>query len=108
MYANILIAIFNLIPIYPLDGGRILKGMLHILYGRKQSYEYTNKISNACIVLLTVIASITILYLKNIAILFILLYLWYLVIVENKQYQKKKKIYESMKKITEKELTTVN
>ena len=30
MYVNILIAIFNLLPIYPLDGGRILKSILHI------------------------------------------------------------------------------
>ena len=35
IYSNILIAIFNLIPIYPLDGGRIVKGILHILYGRR-------------------------------------------------------------------------
>ena len=30
IYANFLIGIFNLIPIYPLDGGRILKEFLYI------------------------------------------------------------------------------
>ena len=30
IYTNFLIMIFNLLPIYPLDGGRILKGILHI------------------------------------------------------------------------------
>ena len=30
IYSNLLISIFNLIPLYPLDGGRIIKGILHI------------------------------------------------------------------------------
>ena len=33
IYANFLIGIFNLIPIYPLDGGRILKEFLYIFKG---------------------------------------------------------------------------
>ena len=97
LYANILIAIFNLIPIYPLDGGRIVKGILHIMYGRKEAYKYINIISNICISVLTAISSIVILYLKNIAILFILAYLWYLVISENKKYKNKKEIYDRLK-----------
>ena len=58
IYANILIAIFNLIPIYPLDGGRIAKGILHILFGRKDAYRYTYMISNITISILTAISSI--------------------------------------------------
>lgn len=99
LYANILIAIFNLIPIYPLDGGRIVKGILNILFGRKEAYRYSYMISNITISVLTAISSIVILYLKNIAILFILAYLWYLVIVENKRYKTKKEIYEKIKNI---------
>lgn len=30
IYANILIGLFNLIPIYPLDGGRIVKYIIHM------------------------------------------------------------------------------
>lgn len=97
VYSNILIAIFNLIPIYPLDGGRIAKGILHILYGRKEAYEYINKISNICICVLTAVSSIAILYWKNVAILIILAYLWYLVIIENKKYRNKKEIYNRIK-----------
>ena len=36
IYSNILILIFNLIPIYPLDGGRITKGILHILVRKRR------------------------------------------------------------------------
>ena len=35
IYANILLIIFNLLPFYPLDGGRILKEVLHIAFGKK-------------------------------------------------------------------------
>ena len=37
IYTNFLIMIFNLLPIYPLDGGRILKGILHISFGKRKS-----------------------------------------------------------------------
>lgn len=94
IYSNILIGIFNLIPIYPLDGGRIIKNILHIVVGLKKSYEYINKISKITICLLTAICSIVILYIRNIAILIILAYLWYLVITENKKYEKRKQLYE--------------
>lgn len=94
IYSNILIGIFNLIPIYPLDGGRAIKNILHITVGLQNSYEYTNQISKITICLLTGICSIAILYIKNVAILLILAYLWYLVIVENRKYNRKKEIYE--------------
>lgn len=94
IYANLLIAIFNLIPIYPLDGGRFLKELIHIINGRKKSIEYINFISNTCIILLTMFASIGIYYYKNIAIALIIGYLWMLIITENKKYNIKKRIYK--------------
>lgn len=92
IYSNILIGIFNLIPIYPLDGGRAIKNILHITVGLQNSYEYTNQISKITICLLTGVCSIAILYIRNVAILLILAYLWYLVIVENRKYNRKKEI----------------
>lgn len=98
IYANLLLIIFNLIPIYPLDGGRILKEALHIYLGREKAYEIANSISKVVIVLLTIITSIAILYIHNIAFVIILAYLWYLVITNEKKYMMKKRIYEAVKK----------
>ena len=84
-YANILIMLFNLLPIYPLDGGRILKELLHIFEGSIKSKAYIRKVSKAVMILITMIASIAVMYLKNIAIFFIVVYLWIVVIRENRK-----------------------
>ena len=94
VYSNLLIGLFNMIPIYPFDGGRILKNVLHIITGLENTYNYINLISNISVIILTMFSSISILYLKNISILFIIGYLWYLVITENRMYAQKLKIYK--------------
>ena len=93
VYANFLIGIFNLIPIYPLDGGRILKEVLYIFKGLKKAYIYTYKISKITIIVFTAISSIAILYLRNFAVVIILMYLWMLVFVERNRYKRKMMIY---------------
>ena len=94
IYANLLIAIFNLLPIYPLDGGRILRACFHIAKGRKKSIEFTNYLSNITMILFTMLASVAIYYYQNIAILFIICYLWSMVIIENRRYRLQKRIYK--------------
>lgn len=83
-YANILIILFNLLPIYPLDGGRILKELIHIFEGSIKSKIYIRKVSKAVIIALTMIGSVGIMYLKNIAIFFIIIYLWIVFVRENR------------------------
>lgn len=99
VFSNLLIGFFNLIPIYPLDGGRIVKSIIHIKAGLKNSYKYTYMLSNITIIFLTIISSIAILYLKNISILIILIYLWIMVIIENKRYNSKMNIYKLIENI---------
>lgn len=94
IYSNLLLAIFNLLPIYPLDGGRILKEIVHIFKGRKVAYQKSNYISFITVIILTIVASILILYIHNIAFLIILAYLWYLVIKGQKEYQVYEKTLE--------------
>lgn len=96
IYANILIGIFNLIPIYPLDGGRILKEIINIRSGIKKSYYYINKISNITMICLMFISSILLLYIHNIAIVIILAYLGYLVIKQNRIYKIKSKLINAI------------
>ena len=99
IYSNLLIGIFNLIPIYPLDGGRIIKNIIHINTDLIKAYKYTNLISNITLIIITAISSIAILYFKNIAILLIVLYLWILLIKENNIYNKKMHLYKLIDEI---------
>ena len=92
IYSNILIAVFNLLPIYPLDGARILKACIYIFKGRKKAGEITNYISNISVILLTMLSSIAIYYYENIAILFVITYLWVMVVIENRKYKLQKRI----------------
>lgn len=96
IYTNFLIIIFNLLPIYPLDGGRILKGILHINLGKIKSEQYINNISIITVIIITAISSILILYIKNISIFLIDIYLWYLVMREKFKYIKRKEIYKKV------------
>ena len=99
IYTNTLLMVFNLLPIFPLDGGRIVKGILYIIFGKRKSEEYTNDISIISTIIITAISSILILYIKNIALFLIILYLWYLVIKENIKLLKRKELYNKIEEI---------
>ena len=100
-YSNALLIVFNILPIYPLDGGRVLKSLIYIYKGKHLAEEYTYNISYIILILLTAISSVTVLWLKNISVFFIIIFLWGLQIKESIKYKNRKKLYELIKYETE-------
>lgn len=99
IYINAIIAIFNLIPMYPLDGSKILQNALKLFCSNKESYKYTNIVANATLIIFTIFCSVFILYAKNIAIVAILIYLWYINVKENERQKIRVQILEKIKTI---------
>ena len=104
IYANTLIMLFNLMPIYPLDGGRIVKGIMYIIFGKEKSILYTRNISLVVLAIVTTTASIGILYLKNIAIFIITIFLWMLYIKQEIIEKKRSKLLNLVKNNSKLEL----
>lgn len=82
IYANLIIFLVNILPIIPLDGGRILKNFLLYKYTFKTVNNVIIEISKYNLIILTLIGSIVVIYLKNIMVSIFIIYLWCLYIKE--------------------------
>ncbi len=94
IYINLLIFILNILPIYPLDGGRIIKNLIHLFYGKVISIKAINIISNIMAVLLAIITIILSIATTNILYIFVVIYIAVIVIKENKICKMKIKMYK--------------
>ena len=101
IYSNILLIIFNLIPMYPLDGGRIVKSLIYLFLGKKKAEKYTNNISFIFLIIVTFMGSVATFYFENLAIFLIIICLWLIYIKEDITYKKKIKIYDLIEKTIE-------
>ena len=98
IFSNITLIIFNILPMYPLDGGRILKSMIYIVKGKHIAEKYIYIISYTTLIIITIISSIAILYLKNIAIFLAVIFLWGLHMKEHIIYKNRKVLYETIQR----------
>ena len=98
IYTNLALCVFNLFPILPLDGGKIVKEVLKSFLGNKNASVVMNTVTKSVLIAITAIYSIAILKIKNVAILFLLMYLWYLYSLEEKRLATLKKVYEIIEK----------
>ncbi len=94
LYVNIIIFLFNMLPIYPLDGGRIFKYILCIFRGKKIGSIVSHYTSNLIAFIFEAIILILSIILKNISLMFVMLYLLFIEARENKKYKIKRNLYK--------------
>ena len=62
---NVLITIFNLLPVYPLDGGRILRIIFKFILGQKKGKSISTYFTNLILILFLFISIFIAAYYKN-------------------------------------------
>ena len=72
-------------PIYPLDGGQILRTLLRKRFTYKETINFIESISQYTLIILTAIASCYLLIGKNIGIFIAILYLWTIIFKEKRK-----------------------
>ena len=73
---NFFIFITNILPIYPLDGGRILKNLIILMIGMKNGIRIYNNLLRIFIILLLMLNIVLIIYLKSYRFIFVSLYIF--------------------------------
>ena len=99
---NLLLGLLNLMPILPLDGGRVLKEILKYFYDYKFANSFMLEFTKVNLVIISLVYSIAILKLKNVMILILIIYLWWLYSIEEKKMQTLKRVYGIIEKSIEK------
>lgn len=91
---NIVLIIFNLLPIIPLDGYRLLKDILLIIYEEEFTFTIIKKIDIFCLIMLFIIFLILKLY----GLILLLIFLLYKLIKYNIDNKKMYKLINLLKK----------
>ena len=100
IYVNAMLFIINMLPIYPLDGGRILKNILLYKNTYKQTIKMIETIAKYTLIILIIFASILILSFKNISIFVLIIYLWGIYIKERHKNKIIKRVYQTIENNT--------
>lgn len=94
---NYALCFFNLIPILPLDGGKIIREFLLKIYGISKANRISIQISKLFLFIISFLYSIVILKIQNLIVLIVFIYLWYLFYMEDKKYELYNKIENKVK-----------
>ena len=97
-FINIVLGLFNLLPIYPLDGEKILEIILIKIYRYKKGRKYSFYISKILLCFMTFLYSLLILKMKNVSILMVILFLWYKNFEKENQIKIEKNAYKVIEK----------
>lgn len=89
---NLFIFTTNMIPIFPLDGGRILKNIIILIFGEYTGTKIYDNIITFLIILLIILNIIIIVFLKNYNFIFVSLYIFQIAEEEIKKDKLKNKI----------------
>ncbi len=82
---NLLFMGLNLFPIYPLDGGRIVRGFFQLYYGKQKGIQKSNQVSDFFLKILFLIASIITWKFRNGSLFILFFYIWTLFEKERKR-----------------------
>lgn len=96
VYTNLALGIFNLMPIIPLDGGKILFEIIKKICGSQDANKFLIIFSKTILITITLAYSILILKIKSISFLIILVYLWSLYLKEEKKYELYERVRRSL------------
>ena len=96
--ANLSLAIFNLLPIYPLDGGRVVLAFLSLYFSRKQAAVVTKNITIIVSIILFAVFVVSIFFTPNFSIGITSVVIFISVIGEEKQSAYKRLAKTDLKK----------
>lgn len=84
---NLLIGLFNIVPVLPLDGGRIFRSLLVLCFGFENGTKYALKLARVIAISAAVIAVVFLIYNKsNLWLLLVSFFIYGALIREEKQY----------------------
>lgn len=75
---NVCIGFYNLIPISPFDGGKIIKNILRIILGERTGRKINYKISKTFVAFICIISIIGVAYFKNYYMVILAIYIFYI------------------------------